>query len=88
MVAVVVVEEEVVVVKAAAADASAPVSVVDARGIAVHSLPSMEVRNCPAGRFVFVDMVKRKSDAWRCRERNYRPSRDIEITDQRRPGHQ
>ena len=54
-----------VVVKAAAADASAPVSVVDALGTAVHRWPLREVINCPAGRFVFVDMMKRKSDAWR-----------------------
>jgi len=77
------------VVKAAAADASDPVSVVEDRGTAVHRWPLIDVMNCPAGRFVFVDMVKKRSDACRCRECNYRPSRDIEITDQRgRPGHQ
>jgi hypothetical protein len=42
----------------------------------------------PAGRFAFVDILKKKSDACRCRECKDQPSRDIEITDQRRPGHQ
>jgi hypothetical protein len=77
-----------VVVKAAAAVASAPVRVVDALGTAVHRWPSIEVMKDPAGRFALVDMVKRKSDGCRCRECINQPSRDIEIADQRRPGHQ
>jgi hypothetical protein len=50
-----------VVVKAAAAVASAPVSVVDAFGIAVQRWPSIVVmEKAPAGRFALVDMVKTK----------------------------
>lgn len=78
----------VAVVKAAADAASAPVSVVDALGTAVHRWPSIEVMENPAGRFAFVDMMKRKSDACRCREGINQPSRDIGITDPRRVGHQ
>jgi hypothetical protein len=75
-------------VNAAAAVASAPVSVVEALGTAVHRWPLIDVMENPAGRFAFVDMVKTKSDACRCRECINQPSRDMEITDQRRPGHQ
>jgi hypothetical protein len=75
-------------VNAAAAVASAPVSVVEALGTAVHRWPSIDVMENPAGRFAFVDMAKTKSDACRCRECINQPSRDMEITDQRRPGHQ
>jgi hypothetical protein len=78
----------VVVVKAAADVASAPVSVVEALGTAVQRWPLIEVMENPAGRLAFVDMVKTKSDACRCRECINQPSRDIEITDQRHPGHQ
>lgn len=74
--------------KAAAAVASDPVSVVEARGTAVHRWPFIEVMENPAGRFALFAMVERKSDACRCRKRRNQPSRDIEITDQRRPGHQ
>lgn len=73
---------------AAAAVASAPVSVVEALGTAVHRWPLIDVMENPAGRFAFVDMVKTKSDACRCRECINQPSRDMEITDRRRPGHQ
>jgi hypothetical protein len=80
--------EVTAVVKAAADAASAPVSVVDALGTAVHRWPFIEVMENPAGRFAFVDMMKRKSDACRCREGMNQPSRDIGITDPRRAGHQ
>ncbi len=67
------------VVKAAAAVASAPVSVVEALGTAVHRCPPIEVIENPAGRFALVDMVRMKSDACRCKECINQPSRDIEI---------
>jgi hypothetical protein len=63
-------------VKAAADAASAPVSVVDALGTAVHLWPFMEVIENPAGRFAFVDIAKMKSDAWRRREGTNQPSRE------------
>jgi hypothetical protein len=67
------------VVKAAADVASAPVSVVEALGTAVHRWPFIVVM-IPAGRFGLVAMVKTKSDACRCREGINQPSRDVEIT--------
>ncbi len=87
-VAVAVAVVEVAAVKVAADAASAPVSVVDALGTAVHRWLSIEVMENPAGRFAFVDMMKRNSDACRCREGINQPSRDIGITDPRRAGHQ
>jgi hypothetical protein len=51
------------VVKGAAAIASAPVSVVEALGTAVHRCPPIEVIKNPAGRFGLADMVKNESDS-------------------------
>jgi hypothetical protein len=66
-------------VKAAADVASAPVSVVEALGMAVHRCPSIEVIENPVGRFVLVGMARMKGDSCRCKECINQPSRDVEI---------